>query len=241
MKKITLLFLIMVILSGCQTTGRVHISSTSYGPNYNDEDWSETFYTNCMMPKDSISWKKENNNKFLRFKLKGGQKGGCRIDRRARTGAPFWERAEIKQISGFDKSKKYDVEFLIRFVAGFKGLRENFFQIHQSVVGCRLLPIVMLKVNYSKIQGDFTPPEKIFNVNQYLNKWVKFNIILDFEEGVYSVKINNNDFIQERAFREKFRGCGVPHIKFGIYRPGYVDPYNNTSIIDFDKFQIKEL
>ena len=234
MKIISIMILTIFILSGCQSTGRVPIYSTSHGPDYYDEDWNEAFYTNCNMPKNSISWETENDNKFLRFQLKGGQKGGCSTDRRPRHGASFWERTEIKHRSGFDKNVKYNIEFYARFIKGFNGLKENFFQIHQQVQGCERGPIVMLKFNYGIFQGDISTYEKTFNVNQNFKKWVKFNVILDFKEGIYTVKIDDNYFIEERPFMDKLASCGVPHIKFGIYRPGYKEP-NETSIVEFDK------
>ena len=241
MNNIIFILLGLFLLSSCQTSGRVPIYSTSHGADYQDDDWNEIFYTNCVNPADTIVWETESDNKFLRFKLKGLQKGGCSTDKRPRHGALFWERVEIKQRSGFDKNLKYNIEFYTRFIEGFKGLKENFFQIHQSVIGCRNGPIVMLKFNNGIFQGDFGGiTEKKFNVEENLNKWIKFNVILNFEEGIYSVKVNDNNFIDERPFRKKLKACGVPHIKFGIYRPGYKQP-NETSIVDFDKFQTKEI
>ncbi len=236
----SLLIIFCIFLSSCQTTGREPIYSTSHGADYTDDDWNEIFYTNCVNHANSVTWITENNNKFLRFKLKGLQKGGCSTDKRPRHSAPFWERAEIKQRLGFDKNVKYNIEFFVRFIQGFNGLRENFFQIHQSVIGCRNGPVVMLKFNNGIIQGDFGIAEKILNVKENLNKWIKFNIILDFKEGIYSVKIDDYNFIEERPFKEKLMSCGVPHIKFGIYRPGY-KVANNTSILDFDKFKVIEI
>ena len=66
---------------------------------------------------------------------------------------------------------------------------------------------------------------------EYLKKSVKQL----FEENC------NKLFVKNRGFRKPIEGCGVPHIKFGIYRPGNTIRPNNLSIVDFDKIQIKEI
>ena len=53
------------------------------------------------------------NNKFIRFQLEDKDYGNCGSDRRARHGAPYWERAELKQTTGLNRNLKYELEFNI--------------------------------------------------------------------------------------------------------------------------------
>ena len=103
------LSILVLILSGGQTTGG------------NDKDWNVNFYDNCGMPKnDSMQWIEEGGNKFIRFQLRDKDYGQCSTDRAARHGAPYWERAELKQNSKLSPNTKYQVRFKVRFVQGSK-------------------------------------------------------------------------------------------------------------------------
>ena len=77
--------------------------SYSKGFNYKDRDWNIYFYDNCGFPSNkknnkNLIWINEKNNKFLRFQLSDKQIGKCSSDNKKRNGAPYWERAELKQI-----------------------------------------------------------------------------------------------------------------------------------------------
>jgi len=226
MKKIFVI-LSFLILSGCQTTG---------GMEGIDKDWNVDFYDNCGLPKDSLKTIEEDGNKFLRFQLKGGQRGYCSTDRRSRNGASFWERSELKQFQNLSKSSKYELKFKIRFIEGFEGPRETFFQIHQWQNNCKTVPIIMFKSNIGIFDGDYSS-QKEFKIKENKNRWINFKIILDFPEGLYSVKIDDRNFINGNSMG--YVSCGIPHIKFGIYRPGWKN--NETSIVDFDDFKLKEI
>ena len=111
----------------------------------NDKDWNVNFYDNCGMPKyDSMRWIEEGGNKFIRFQLRDKDYGQCSTDRAARHGAPYWERAELKQNSKLSPNTKYQVRFKVRFVQGFKNLT-TFFQIHAHNSPCWAYPPIMLK------------------------------------------------------------------------------------------------
>jgi hypothetical protein len=232
MKKISLLFFIMIIFSGCQTTGLMSAI---------DNEWDGAFYSNCGLPKDTIKTIEENGNKFLRFQLKSGQKGGCKSDRRPRHSASFWERSELKQSARLHRNSIYQIDFKVRFMDGFKGNRENFFQIHQSDSGCRGTPLVMVKFNDGLLLGD-----NVVKIEDIIGNWVNFKMILDLVDMSYNIYINNKVFIEDRPLRTRLMGCARPHIKFGIYRPGYYRSDgslvpNNTSIVDFDYIKFKKL
>jgi len=251
MKKISLLFLIMVILSGCQTSTRFVETSTGYG-NYNDKDWNESFYDNCRLPKNSLEKIEENGNKFLRFKLKNGQKGRCKSDRiSGRGNAPYQERAELRQRINFKTNSTYEITFKIRFIEGFEGSRETFFQVHQWQNDCQVGPPIMLQMHYGEIILYATKTidhRKRYYVKKYgegpkieelLNKWQRFKITYSSLKKTITISLNNNIIFNNIKFVPY--PCGIPHIKFGIYRPGNIHNPIKTSIVDFDKFQIKEL
>ena len=90
------LSVLVLILSGCQTTGG-HVFEAAYSrTNHTDDDWNLTFYENCSIPdRDSIKWMEEDKNKFIRFQLRDKDYGGCSTDRTKRNNAPYWERAEV--------------------------------------------------------------------------------------------------------------------------------------------------
>jgi hypothetical protein len=226
MKKIFVI-LSFLILSGCQTTG---------GMEGIDKDWDVGFYDNCGLPKDTLKTIEEDGNKFLRFQLKNMQKGGCNSDRKRRHGAPYWERAELKQSAYLHKGSVYEIKFKVRFVEGFNGNRENFFQIHQYNKNCPRGPLIMFKFSEGTIYGLWT-----LKISEVLGKWMDFNIILDLINGSYTVKIDDKKFLENAGLRYNFKGCGRPHIKFGIYRPGNKYTPIETSVIDFDDMKVKKL
>ena len=116
------------------------------GLYYKDRDWNKYFYDNCGFPSNkNLSWVKENNNKFLRFQLGDKQIGKCSSDKKVRNGAPYWERAELKQKDIFKKNTSYEVKFKARLIEGFQNDYEYFFQIHgYSSKNCNT-PILFLK------------------------------------------------------------------------------------------------
>jgi len=231
-----LLIISLFILFGCQTTGRHIFNPTGYG-NYFDDDWNETFYASDRLPSlKSIQWIEEKNNKFLRFTLKDKDKGGAYTDQKHRNGAPYHERAEIKQRISLNKSKIYEINFSIRFIKGFNEYGENFFQLHQSTSQCRAPPLVMLESSGGIINGLWD-----FKISENKGKWINFNIILDLINQRYSIKIDNKLFKELNGFRKLLAKCSTPYVKIGIYRPGSQNFSRNLSIVDFDKFQIKEI
>ena len=238
-KNYLIFILSLFLLSSCQTTG--FISGI-------DEDWDVSFYSNCQLPKNSISTIEENGNKFLRFQLKNMQKGGCKSDRKRRHGAPYWERAELKQNNFLHTNSTYEIKFKVRFLEGFKGNRETFFQIHQYNKGCSVYPTLMLKFHYRNLRLDALGHEPTYRHKHYTNyqfdsqkllkKWHEFKIIYDDKKKKINVFLNKELIFDNIKYETD--GCGQPHIKFGIYRPG--SKYKlKTSVADFDDFVIRKI
>ena len=103
MKRITVIFFLNFFL-----LNSTH--SYSKGIYYKDRDWNNYFYDNCGFPTNkNLRWVKEKNNKFLRFQLGDKQIGKCSSDNKVRNGAPYWERAELKQKDIFKKNTSYEI------------------------------------------------------------------------------------------------------------------------------------
>ena len=236
MKKITLLFLIMVILSGCQT-----INTISKSGNL-------SFSTKCTIPKNSIKRFYEEEKEIIRFTLKNGQKGGCKNDRRGRHSAPYWERTELKQSSFLPKNINYEINFNVRFLKGFVGERETFFQIHQYNKGCNAYPTIMLKFDYNSLRLDTLNVKPVYahghwssdvKIKKLLTKWQNFKIIYNLKKKNVSVFLNNDLLFKDIKFG--IDSCGKSRIDYGIYRPGNKLRPIKTSIVDFDNIKVKKI
>ena len=215
--------------------------------SFPDDPWMKNFWGGCGYYPIKHN---ENNNVFWRFTLEKGDRGGCRTDtdNNERTNL-FMERKEV-QGRKLKSDATYEVQFKVRFVAGFEGNRETFFQLHGfNGDGCNP-PILMFKfgefgkswspdywarlaitehggkyeVNHVQ---NFGPVDKITGIWQH----VKFIFETNVGKSKYSLYLN--DKLEVSGEEIDVPSCKIPYIKFGIYRPG--DPkYGKTSIVDFD-------
>ena len=247
--KFILLTLIFITISGCQTT-KEKIFSGSYGKVlYTDKDWNLDFYNNCGMPKsNSVKWIKDKNNNFIRFQLENKNYGKCLTDKKPRHGAPYWERAELKQKTILSRNKQYELSFNVRFVEGFLMNRETFFQMHSNNSSCNTGPSLMLKISNEKMviqtrrrnsRAHFKDYTKI-KLSDLIGKWNSFRIILYLsQKPTLSLNLNGKQILSNKTFAIK--KCGTPHFKFGIYRPGNLLRKNLRSVVDFDKVILKKI
>ena len=211
-----------------------------------DDTWIKNFWENCGYYPIRHQ---ENNNVFWRFTLEKGDRGGCSSDNMVRHGASYWERKEVEGRK-LKSDATYEVQFKVRFLAGFEGNRETFFQLHGfNGPGCKF-PLLMFKfgelgkswapdywarlaitehggkyeVNHVQ---NFGPIDKIKGIWQH----VKFIFETNVGKSKYSLYLNDKLEVSGEEF--DVPACKIPFIKFGIYRPG--DPkYGKTSIVDFD-------
>ena len=202
---------------------------------YKDKDWNVMFYQNCSLPEyTSTKWGREEGERFLRFTLKDGQVGGCSSDNRSRHRAPYWERAEIKQTTTLEKDRDYSLTYRVRFLKGFDNDREDFLQVHQSVRGCRVGPLVMLKFSKGYLVGGTTP---LF-VKEILGKWVNVRFDLNASKS-YDLYINAKKIADSRIVRRQLHPCEEPHLKIGIYRLGDSRATSNRlSVMDADRLTL---
>ncbi len=231
MRKFPLL-IIIAFLWGCKTSS-VTFFDTGNRATYKDEDWNTAFYENCDVPKSSIKWVQEGDERFLRFTLKNKQIGGCRSDAAARHRAPYWERAEIKQASTLKDDADYGLTFRMRLVKGFTHEREAFFQMHQSVKGCRAGPPLMFKFQNGRFKGSV-------HVNDVIGKWVDVRMEFNIKKSRYDLYFDGGKIVADGYF--SVASCGEPHFKFGIYRPGdRGEVGERISVLDIDKIQLVEM
>ena len=259
----------LVVLASVGTdgawAGNWNTTKKGVGKNgvYKDKDWSHPFFDYAGFPdyseeKWNTRWLEEGETRFLRFRLFNGQSGTRPIDKNPRSGAPYWERAEVKAGSNhntvywLDKTKIYQIKFKVRFVSGFTGDRETFLQIHNYRKGCKSSskPPVMLKFNNGLLEPaymreDGSGHNKIFlksptHISSFYSKWVEFTLEYgpSSKQGLAAITLSMDGKIMVRQDKVWQSSCGQPHVKFGIYRGGNEYVPNPTSIIDFDYIKI---
>lgn len=220
--------------------------------NYTDSDWNLNFYDNCGMPvpsgeNRSVRWINEGDNKYIRFQLENEHIGLCSSDNRERHRAPYWERAELKQDQSLAKNLKYSLEFDVRFVEGFGGDRETFWQMHSYVTNCPASPPVMLKFSNGTLSLELLKEEgghmkygTDIKIKEIIGKWNAVKLVFDTaEEPEISVYFNKQLILNKGHYT--IPECGEPHFKFGIYRPGNAEHPNKRSVVDFDKINLTDL
>ena len=233
-----LILMAAVFLAGIQGASADYTASGSFDyfdkTTYQDTDWNVAFYENCDMPSySSTQWVEEEGERFLRFTLRDGQVGGCGSDNYERHGAPYWERAEIKLTTVLERDRDYSFTYRVRFLKGFDHEREDFLQVHQSVEGCRVGPMVMLKFSGGFLLGATTP---VF-LEELIGKWV--DVRFDFNPTKsYDLYLDGKKVIDDQIIVQIYP-CGEPHLKIGIYRPGVAGASGDRlSVMDIDKLTL---
>jgi len=201
------------------------LSATAWAENWNshqykDTDWTHQFEVSCGLPKDTVQWLSEDDTKFLRFTLKNGQKGLCISDPLKRSGAPYWERAELQSHPFYIKmNSTYEIKVRLRFLKGFNNDRETFFQIHNKCPkgkpipenpNGKCYPPLMFKVTndprtkrwfhiayLSKDRGynhinvePWDDNAKSFDPGNAFGQWVDMHLIVSREEQSGSLEIS---------------------------------------------------
>jgi hypothetical protein len=248
MNRLLILPVLLLTLSACETGEGGHVFEASFGrTQYSDDDWNLTFYDNCGMPKgDSVRWIEEENNKFIRFQLGDKDYGRCSSDGKRRSRAPYWERAELKQSSTLASNTKYELTFKIRFVEGFSGNRETFWQMHAYETFFQAKPPIMIKISEGnlifaaqRVGGGHDVYYSDIKIGDLIGKWNNVKMKFDTSENAeVSLFLNDKEVFLNLPFWVE--ACGTPHFKFGIYRPGNENGIK-LSIIDFDKINVKNI
>lgn len=267
MKKIIALFLLTFFL--LNLTYGYSKGSKYKDADWNIHFYDNCGFPSYKKPNKNLSWLKEKKNKFLRLQLSDKQIGKCPSDNKIRNRAPYWERAELKQESTFKKNTSYEIKFKFRLIEGFQNNYEYIFQIHgyksmkcnspllfiQTKGRNKHLRLLLSKYPYDRNdsisnlikKGSFTKHKLATNnshrifVENILNKWVDIKFLIHFKQtnGMLDMYFNGEKVLENQSF-DMLR-CQIPHIKFGIYRPGNDQSKNFTSIIDFDKFIVNKI
>ena len=103
---------------------------------------------------------------------------------------------------------------------GFSYQREDFFQMHQSVKGCRVGPPMMFKFSNGRLTTNNWHErfKRNVHINEVIGKWIDVKLEVNFTESHYNLYFNDTKILDKAFFI--VRSCGEPHFKFGIYRPG---------------------
>ena len=236
------------------------VPAQAKGKTFKDRDWSVSVYDNCGLPvssgpNKSVSWAKIGGDKKLRFVLRPGEVGKCSTDNKARHRAPFWERAEVHQKGVLKLGQAHRVEVEFTVLAGFKGDRETFFQIHGWNGNCHAYPSMMIMFdkgslhvwalrgvdpNSSKGTGQLRSVQKRnVSVGSLTGKANRLTIDFDARTapGRLSVSLNGAPFVVNAPI--EFASCAKPHVKMGIYRPG--GKGSGTSEVLFDDLTVTRI
>lgn len=252
-----LVSLLAVSLHTLTSTG-AHAS----GKKYKDKDWNEAAYDNCGLPvssgsNSSAQWVRANGDRKMRMTLRQGQVGKCPTDAKARNQAPYWERAELKQVGHLPVGSRHRIAFEAIFLEGFKGKWETFFQLHGWNGNCHAYPPLMMMFDNQRltiwalrgVSGDGRSGknrgshrnvvQRGVSISSLTGKPSQFEIDFDTSSrpGRLSVSLNGQNVVKNASI--DFAKCAKPHFKFGVYRPG--GKGSKTSAVLIDDIRVEQL
>lgn len=233
----------------------VSLSTTPFlavAQTHTDSDWNTAFTESCGMPRaNSIEQIKIAGDMKVRVTLQDGDIGKCSTDNQARHRAPYWERAELSQQTSFRPGQRYQISTEITLIEGFTGERETFFQIHGWAHDCQdAYPPVMMKFKDGKLAIETLRGVNAFSSGRHRNALKKtvraaslygkpVELTVDFDlrtnSARLSVALGGTQIISDTSVA--YAACAVPHVKFGIYRPG--GKGSGKSVALFDDVNIK--
>lgn len=225
---------------------------------YRDSDWNIGLFKNCDLPvptwqgptrPPSVVWDRSTIDSKIQFHLGPGDMGRCSSDKNPRDGARYWERAELRQNGNFEDGYAYNISFTTIFREGFVGKRETFFQIHGWSKTCKSAPLMMLQFDWQRMRAmvlkpgtELGPTSNRGDLVSVLNdapqikdvrqREQKFDILYDARSKPYRLSMWLNErplFSDEPVYT---LDCVEPFLKFGIYRPGEVNPFVSSLILD---------
>lgn len=224
---------------------------------FSDSDWNTELFANCDLPvhvvhqnqrpSQSVVWAQSEGDQKLFFQLLPGDEGGCSSDHSRRDGAPYWERAELRQYGSLNPEQKHEILFEATFLRGFMGKRETFFQIHGWTKTCQSPPILMLQFDWHYLnvmvleKAGTNAKGRDFKLRQVLEKRPriedlantnKFRIYFDpfTQPAQISIWLNGQTLIKDQPVH--FSPCAELFTKFGVYRPGHVNPGASELLLD---------
>lgn len=191
---------------------------------------------------------------FMRITVQDGDIGGAPTDNDPSHSRifdrPYSERAEIRLEGTMRRNSVYDVTFEARFVEGFRGDAETFFQIHTG----QKPPLMFFFRDFGRthllanlMQGcertcghndqlDFARHKTIFPRARMFGRWHEYKLVMDTSnQGSMSISLDGAALVttQSVTFPSQHR----PYVKLGIYRAGDLSG-NVTSVVDYRSLDI---
>ncbi len=191
---------------------------------------------------------------FVRFTIADGDIGGAPTDNDPTHNRIFdrrySERAEIRTEDTLQRNSRYEITFEARFVEGFFGDNETFFQIHTG----QKPPLMFFFRQFGRthllanvLQGcertcghndqpEYQRLKAIFPRSRMLGRWHQYRVVLDTSNrGRMSIYLNGAPLFEHQPVT--FPSQHRPYLRFGVYRSGSEDG-NATSVVDYRNITI---
>jgi len=207
------------------------------------------------MPRDtSMQVLSQGGVPFVRFTVIDGDIGGAPTDNDPTHSRifdrPYSERAEVRMDGTMRRNSTYEISFEARFVEGFQGEAETFFQIHtgqkpplmfffRDFGRTHLLANLMQGCQSTCGRNDqptYVRHKTIFPRSGMFGQWHEFRLIIDTSnQGSMSIFFNGTVLVQDQpvTFPTQHR----PYVRLGVYRAGDLSG-NATSVVDYRALNI---
>lgn len=196
----------------------------------------------------------QNGEPIIRFTIQDGDIGGAPTDNDPSHSRifdrPYSERAEVRMDGTMRRNSVYEITFEARFVEGFQGYNETFFQIHTG----KKPPLMLFFREFGRThllanvmqgctstcghndQPDYQSHKTIYPRARMFGRWHEYRIVLDTSNrGSISIYLNGAPIVQNAA--ATFPSQHRPYVRLGVYRSGDLDG-NATSIVDYRDLEI---
>jgi hypothetical protein len=207
------------------------------------------FLSNCEIASGALVATGQGDDSRYIFTLKDKDIGGCAGDDEKGQNAPYFERAELRRQGHIDLKTPQIIKFEARFLDGFSGKQESFFQIHNYNASCIAHPSLMIKWHKGDLElsllqeSGFLKPKRYpgRHVRSY-RSWSTWQIRLARKSRTrLAIDVMSDGERIGRGHIAYVEECGTPYVKFGIFRPGNTWSGNETSIAEFRNFSLKPL
>jgi len=242
MKFLLILVLPGLLLAGCQY---IEPARTLPVPAATGFD----FQAICSMPKGALVASRNGDDSHYLFSIDNKDIGGCLEDKKADSKAPWWERADLVQIGHIDVTKPQIVKFDARFLDGFVGKQESFFQIQNNNPACPAEPSLMIKWHKGDLELSILQDSNVLKPKRFPDttvkahrSWSNWQLRLARQsKTTMTIDVSLNGKRIGRGHIAHIAECATPHVRFGIFRPGNAWSENETSMVEFRRFSLKPL
>ena len=219
---------------------------------------SEDMIATQKMPRDtSMQALSQGGVPFVRFTVSDGDIGGAPTDNDPTHSRifdrPYSERAEVRMDGTMRRNSIYEITFEARFVEGFQGESETFFQIHTG----QKPPLMFLFREFGRThllanlmqgcqstcgrnaQPEYVRHKSIYPRSGMFGRWHQFRLVIDTSnQGSMSIYFNGAAFIRDQPVT--FPSQHRPYVRLGVYRAGDLSG-NATSVVDYRALDITRL